>query len=221
VGAFRDFAIRLNRQLIEPASQSVELGSPPLEFYRRYLGSWEDLARRIVETTMSAMQPADAEPEKWRATVEAIAQRVAVGFIQDENEVGISFTITPRVGFDPTNENPGTFTLGNLSIQDVLHWIEAGHGKSSPDEPGKNLGEVDAGKTDLQIAWRVMYALKLQKPGWDRLLDALRDFVGFEATSAADALYPELLKAWFAFFSDRAPQAWQRYWHELAEGVRR
>ena len=98
-------------------------------------------------------------------------------------------------------------------------WVRRGREKDSPDEPGKNLDERDAGKTDLQIAWRIMYALKLQKPGWERLLDVLRQFVGLEAVDAMELLYPELLKAWLEHFTVAAAREWKAYVAQLVAAL--
>lgn len=186
----------------------------PELFYREVQRDWMQLARRSVEATLAALQPADVDSTQWLAKITEISQRIVTEFYDDETESGISFIIGPR----PGTEEPATthgFTLDNISIQDVVKWVEAGFEKSSPDEPGKNLGPIDAGKSPLQIAWRVMYALKLRKPGWDRLMGVLREYVGVGAEEAADAVYPELLKTWLEFFSVRAPAAWRQYIHGL------
>lgn len=188
--------------------------SRPELFYREVQRDWTQLARRSVEATLAAMQPPDVDSTQWLAKITEISQRIVTEFYNDETESGLSFTIGPRTG----TEEPATthgFTLDNIAIQDVVKWVEAGFEKDSPDEPGKNLDERDANKTPLQIAWRIMYALKLRKPGWDRLMNVLREFVGVEAEEAADAIYPELLKTWFEFFSVRAPAAWREYIHGL------
>lgn len=188
--------------------------SRPELFYRDVQRDWTQLARRSVEATLVAMQPPDVDSTQWLAKITEISQRVVTEFYDDETESGISFTIGARVGTEEPVSTHG-FTLDNISIQDVVKWVEAGFEKDSPDQPGKNLDERDANKTPLQIAWRIMYALKLRKPRWDRLMNVLREFVGVEAEEAADAIYPELLKTWLEFFSVRAPAAWREYIHGL------
>jgi hypothetical protein len=188
----------------------------PRPFYLRHGRSWLELSRRIVQDTLNVSQPPGIEPEQWQEQVMHVAARVAILFSEDEDGTGFVLALPPRLMPDPF-DNPEHFSIGNISIDDVRRWVEAGHAKVSTDEPGKNLTEIDAGKTDLQIAWRVMYALKLQKPGWERLLGALREFLGLEAETIAETLYPEILKAWLDYFSVRGADSWRAYVHELVE----
>jgi hypothetical protein len=187
----------------------------PLPFYRQQSIEWRELARRIVEQTLVSLQPANVTTEEWQHKIVEISARVSSAYIFNDREIGITLSIAPRIEFDPANEDPRTFTIGNLSIQDVERWVAEGRVKTTPDAPGKNFKKMDADKTDLQIAWRIMYALKLQKDGWDRLLGHLRDFAGLEAEDAAEALYPELLKAWLEHFTVRCVADWRRYIQNL------
>lgn len=186
----------------------------PQVFYRSVQREWTQVARRSVEATLAAMQPANVDPNEWLLKITEISARVVAEFYNDETESGIAFAIYPRPGTEEPTE-AHSFTLGNLSIQDIVKWVEAGENKSSPEEPGKNWGPIDVGKTPLQIAWRIMYALKLRKHNWERLLVHLRDFVGLEAEEAAQDVYAELLKTWMEFFSVRAPAEWREYIHGL------
>jgi hypothetical protein len=205
--------------LISRIERFKERVENPRPFYDRYRSSWLTLAKRVVADTLVALQPPDTDPQRWQVQVAEIADRVSIDFIEEADETGLILALPPRLIPDP-EDAPAHFSVGNLSIDDVVRWVEAGRGKSSPDEPGKNLTqEQDAGKSDLQIAWRVMYALKNQKPGWDRLLDVLREYVGLEAESVAEALYPELLKAWLEYFSVRAVDSWRTYVHQLVQEI--
>lgn len=186
-------------------------------FYRQMQSSWTDLARRVVEQTLLSLRPGELAAEAWQQKVDALAARVTADFLDGE-EIGLAFSLAPRPPLEFTDD-PRTFTLGDLKISDVEEWVARGREKASPDDPGKNLDGRDAGKSDLQIAWRIMYALKLGKPGWDRLLGHLRDFTGIEAEDAAELLYPELLKAWVEFFSVRAPAAWRTHLHKLVAEI--
>lgn len=205
------------RQLITRLEKLRDTLTDQNNFYREVRGPWTELARRVVEQTLVAVQPSNVDAELWQLKITQISARVTADFIRDE-EIGLVFAVAPRYEAG-IPEDPTTFTLGNLAIQDVEQWVAAGREKESLDEPGKNLTEIDAGKTDLQIAWRVMYALKLQKPGAQRLLQVLREFVGLEAEEAVDLLYPELLKAWLEHFAVRAPEDYRGYVHRLVEAV--
>lgn len=198
------------RRVIEKLGRLKKQVTRPEAFYLGHRRQWEEMARRVVEQTLVALQPGDIAAEAWLVKVNEIAARVTSTFLIESDEVGLVFEIAPRLDFDPS-DSPGTFTLSNLSIADVEEWVRKGREKGSPDEPGKNLDERDAGKTDLQIAWRIMYALKLQKPGWERLMEVLREFVGLEAIEAIDVLYPELLKAWLEHFTVVAGRDWRVY----------
>lgn len=206
------------RQLINRLEKFRDKISDPRNFYREMREPWTELARRVVEQTLVNVQPHDVDSQLWQIKIVQISARVSVMDFLEADEMGLMLSIAPRYE-SGLPDDPLSFTLGNLSIHDVEQWVEAGREKSSPDDAGKNLDERDAGKTDLQIAWRIMYALKLQKPGWDRLLSVLREFVGLEAEEAADVLYPELLKAWFEHFAVRAPQDWRNYVHRLVESI--
>jgi hypothetical protein len=208
--------------VIEKLERIRDRVSQPQLFYRKVQLEWTQLARRVVEQTLVALQPPDIEPVEWLAKVTEISARVVAIFVNDEgpsrtSSSGLSFSIQPRIGTEEPDTVAG-FTLGNLSIQDIERWVRAGREKTSPDEPGKELDERDVGKSDLQIAWRVMYALKLRKPGWERLMAVLRDFVGLQAEEAAEAIYPVLLSSWLEHFAVRAPSDWREYVRELVRG---
>jgi len=192
--------------------------SHPEAFYREMQSEWTQVARRIVEQTLVALQPPGVDPAEWLAKLTEISARVVAEFYDDTVESGISFSIAPRVGTEEPDTVAG-FTLGSLSIQDVERWVAAGREKSSSDDPGKELDQRDAGKSDLQIAWRVMYALKLRKPGWERLMDVLRDFVGLEAEEAAEEIYPQLLLGWSEHFIVRAADDWREHIRKLMRGT--
>lgn len=206
------------RRVIERLEKLKAEVTRPEPFYQRHQREWQEISRRIIEQTLVALQPADVTAEVWHLKVGEIASRLTSTLLVEPEEVGVVFALAPRLQFDPS-DSPGTFTLANLSIADVEEWVRKGRDKSSPDEPGKNLDERDAGKTDLQIAWRIMYALKLQKPGWERLMDVLREFVGLEAVEAIELLYPELLKAWLEQFSVVAARDWRNYVARLVAAV--
>lgn len=201
------------REVIAKLERIRDRLQKPSEFYERVREPWLELLRRVTEHTLTALKPGDIAPDLWQQKAREIASRVT----SEPQEFGLIFSLSPRLEvIDLAKiDEPQNFRLGNLAIADVEQWVAEGRTKASPDAPGKNLDERDVGKSDLQIAWRIMYALKLQKPGWDRLLDVLRQYVGVDAVDAAEALYPELLKAWLEHFQSRAPADWQRYVREV------
>jgi hypothetical protein len=174
--------------------QALKLAlSRPTEFYSNYLPQWQEHAQRITVAILRHSRPPETDPDDWQRRIETEAARLSALLFFDADEIGaiLSLGIRPPV----PQSDPRHYTLDNMSVKDIERWVEAGRGKQNPDDPGKNLDERDDGKTDPQIAWRIIYALKLRKEGWERLLGHIEDFLGLEA-GAAPGLYREILQAW-------------------------
>lgn len=166
----------------------------PTEFYALHVEQWREHAARIVVAILQNSRPADANAEDWRRRIDTEAARLSALLFFDFDEIGVILTLGIR---PPVPESdPMHYTLDQVSIQDIERWVEAGRGKTDPDAPGKNLDERDAGKSDLQIAWRILYSLKLRTGHWDRLLWHIQTFIGSDDVGAATGIYTEILQAW-------------------------
>jgi len=164
-------------------------------FYIAALPTWQDHAQRIVIAVLQNSKPAETDADVWRARVEAESQRLSAMLFFSADEVGaiIGLGIRPP---GTSEADPKHASVESISIDEITRWVAAGREKSDPDEPGKNLDSRDANKSDLQIAWRVLYAMKLQKPGYEGLLAAIEDFLGSAAQGAAQGVYNDILESW-------------------------
>ncbi len=164
-------------------------------FYITHLPRWHERARLITAAVLENTRPPDADPIAWGRRVATESARVnsLLDFGQDDAGAIISLGIAPA---GVPADDPRNFSSDGLSINDISRWVEAGRSQTDPDVEGKRLDERDAGKSDLQIAWRVMWALKLRKPGWERLLAHVAEFAGQEETSVVTGYYADILQAW-------------------------
>jgi hypothetical protein len=169
------------------------------EFYAAHLDRWRERARRITVAILENARPVEADAETWRRRVAAESARLTGTLFVQADEVGVILSLGIRPpGTDSTD--PGHYSIEGISVEEVERWVAAGRTKGSPEDPGKNLDERDAGKSDLQIAWRVIWSMKLRKNGWERLLGHIQEFLGAtdEAAEASAQLYAALLEAWVA-----------------------
>jgi hypothetical protein len=164
-------------------------------FYIRNLPRWRERAERITVAVLINLRPEGTDAEVWQRRVATEASRVAALLSFDAEMAGaiISLGIAPT---DVPVNDPRHYTIGSISVDDVVRWVESGREKVDPEAPGKNLDERDAGKSDLQIAWRVLWAIKLQKEGWEKLSGHILDFIGAEEQDTAAGYYGEILQAW-------------------------
>lgn len=171
----------------------------PLEFYALHLADYRQLASTVAFQVLTNLRPPDADPALWEQQANQLAALVAAHL--DTEVLGLTISLAEAKS-GPLD--PRSFSINGLAISDIERFVQAGRVKEDRDEPGKNLDERDDGKTDLQIAWRIMYALRLQKAGAPGLEAAIMRFLSAEGRTEAEKLLPEVLKAWVDVFTVRA-----------------
>lgn len=188
----------------------------PQDFYAENYLAYRDLARAVALQVLTNLRPGDADPAIWAGQAQVLANQV-VAYLVTEEEVGIMIALDQEAasGQPAAATDSRNYQLSGLTVAQVERFVAAGRQKESADEPGKNLDERDDGKTDLQIAWRIMYALRLQKPGAVGLEAAVQRFLAAEKRGDAQGLLPEVLKAWLAVFAPRVLGDWRRFVHRV------
>lgn len=183
----------------------------PVEFYRENLDRFKFLAMRTVERTLEGLRPQDVPEEVWAELSKGLALRVTAYLVTDGG-TGILIAMDVPAG-DKLREVAGLpGDAENLpTIEEVEQWVAAGRSKTNLEDPGKNLGEIDEGKTDLQIAWRVYFALKLRKKGWNGLLEAIHDFLQTVDLPTAQNIAEAIAAAWEANFAALVPGMWREW----------
>ena len=121
-------------------------------FYITHLPRWRERAKRITVAVLMNMRPPTSDAEAWRRRVATESERVSGLLSFSEEEAGAIISLGIKPAGVPEND-PRHFSIGGMSVDDVVRWVEAGREKVDPEEPGKNLDERDANKSDLQIAW--------------------------------------------------------------------
>ena len=183
----------------------------PLLFYVGKQVEWEALATQIAYDTMTALCPPHIDAELWQQAVETATNRIAVS--SHLVEIGIVIALS-EVPMDAASPDPKHFSVRGIRIQDVERWVQKTRDGTLEKDVGKRLDKRDENKSALQIAWRIMHALKLQKAGAGGLEEAIRKFLGAEAMSEVEALYPHVLTVWLEFFVPLAYndfREWVRY----------
>jgi len=179
-----------------------ELGSPVV-FYAEHRDDWLKFAKAIVRQAMLNLRPIGVDHEMWIRQVDLAAARVSVDLL-GEDEAGVIVALGSSSADDPMFEAID----GNLSLDQIEAWVQAGHGGQAG---GKRLDERDALLSDEKIARNVLYAMKLGKPGTDRLRAAILEYIGGEIAEQAERLYPEIRKAWVDLFSVKCASDWREW----------
>lgn len=177
--------------------------STPQEFYFSVLPQWTELARTVTANVLAVTKPPDMTDETWARESAATVERVAATLVSEEAVAGIIIALGPRAP-GVNVDDPKGYTIGGFGVREIEQFVAAGR---AGDPDGKDLTRFpakDADKSDLQIAWRIAYAIKLQKPGFERVLEHIAEFLGHVALDAAEKQYDEILKVWRAVFVPRA-----------------
>lgn len=170
------------------------LGRPTV-FYASHLPQWREQAQRIAVAILQNARPPETDPATWARHVASESARIGGLLFFDAEEIGAILYLGIRPpGTDEAD--PKHADVAGIRIDEIERWVEAGRAKANPDDPGKNLDERDAGKTDLQIAWRLLYAIKLRKGNWEGLLGHIQEFLGSVNAEASAGLHREIVQAW-------------------------
>lgn len=197
--------------------------SRPVEFYARHQQAWLDLAVRITLATIEHACPADADPNAWRRHAEGIAAAVTAEVFTGEM-AGILFRARddsqPLIFPEESGEVDRSGAQTGLNIADIERWVAAGRAGT---EGGKKLklgrGEMDFGRSDLQIAWRVFNAIQHQRQNWDRLLGHIADFTGSQFKPATDKMGADLERVWETMLAPVIVADWHAWVGEQAAAL--
>ena len=180
--------------------------SQPAVFYAEHRAAWLELAKTVVRQVLANLKPIEMDAGQWQRQIVLAVDRVAADLLSEE-DAGIMISIGALpIGADP--EDPRHYATAGVNVDEVMRWVEAGR---DAEMDGKRLGGDDEGKTDRQIAWRILYALKLNKPGAEGLRTAILKFLGRESGESAEVIYPEILKAWLDVFTVRAAADFRKW----------
>lgn len=183
----------------------------PVAFYRESLPGWRALAAEITRQALVMSQPVEADRDLWAAQMQALIEKISARLLAAPM-VGALLCLKSEEWYeDLPTDSPSNYTVEELGIHDIERWVEAGRGKADADEPGKNLDARDANKSDLQIAWRVMFAIVGRKDGYERLLGHIQQFLAVEQKGAIGASFELILQMWVEAFTIRAWQDWQAW----------
>lgn len=183
----------------------------PLAFYAAHRDDWEELARRVARTVLINLRPLEAQGEAWQRQIDTSVAYIAARLVTaDDAGIAITLAALPEEASE-LPDDPRFFSSQGLTVEEVIRWVAAG--RSGEDNLGKRLDQRDEGKTDRQIAWRILYALKLNKAGATDLRIAIERFLGRELGQQAEGIYPEILRAWAEVFAVRAVEDYRGWVH--------
>ena len=177
----------------------------PRVFYAAHREAWLELARRTVRDTLINLRSDPMDAVSWARQVELAAGHVSVHLLELE-DAGLIIRLNSE-----TAEGEATADVAQrfgFTLEEIRQWVEDGR---AGEKGAKRIDERDLLKSDLQIAWRIIYTLKFNRPGANGLREALHQYFGTAAGTAAAALYPEVLKAWAAVFTVQAAEDWRQW----------
>jgi hypothetical protein len=137
------------------------------------------------------------QSDRWRLACEAVRMRVQASLFAAE-DVGIILSLAA----EPVAQegNPKSFAIGDVSVLDVERWVRESRAGDLSTDVEKQIDQRDTGKSDLQIAWRILYAILGNKRGGPGLEAAIKKYLGAQAWDDSQRLYPEVLKGWLDYF---------------------
>ena len=179
--------------------------SSPAEFFAEHRGPWLSLAQTIVRQVLTNLRPGEVPPDAWARQVEQTAQHVV---LRPDGGDGVAIELAER-GADAPQETGDVMQRTGFTVDEVRGWVAAG--RVGGDTLGKRLDERDDGKSDLQIAWRILYALKLNNSGAGGLRAAIEKYLGRQLGVDAEQFYPAIEAAWRDVFAARVLEDRQQW----------
>lgn len=183
-------------------------------FYRANIDTYEAMAKSIAHGVLIALPPPDVEPDEWQRSVAAFVDRVDAIFVHSQAASGLILRMTRirAAGAEKEGDLPPIPGMKNMDVKDITRWVAAGRNKTSvgPDG-GKNLDERDFGKSDNQIAFNILYAVRQGRD--NGIMVHVERFVGAEHSGDAEDRSPQILAAWIAAIVPRVRtdlEAWMK-----------
>ena len=139
-------------------------------FYAMHQSSWLTQAKVTVSQYLSAHRPPETDADRWSSVIEELTAKVSSALFEDGELTGLILFLAVEGG---TPKGGGY--AGPIQFDAIVRWVQAGR---EGDELGKRImegpGQMDAGKTNAAIAWRVFHALRTKQGGnIDRLRTAI------------------------------------------------
>lgn len=179
----------------------------PIDFYRTHYLYWRDLAKKVAGTTLERVKPANVSMEQWRKAIDTALETVSSALIDAPDTVGARLWMLRQIEPSPAGFAP---YRAAVPFETLVDWVAAGR---AGDEEGKHLrdapGEIDFGKTDRQIAWRVFHAIRLNKN--PALLDAVREFQNVSGDAQVLLVFDAVEIAWQEYFSVQVVEDWVKW----------
>lgn len=179
----------------------------PSAFYREHYLLWRDLARRVAATALERLKPANVGVQQWNAAVAVSLDTVSSALVEGADFTGAAIWMLRHI--EPSK--PGLEPYPSMiPFETIVEWVRAGR---EGEAGGKRLrlggGEIDEGKTDRQIAWRVFHAIRLRKN--PRLYEAVMAWASEAGTPQVLQAVDAVQVAWEAFFTVQCAEDWTRY----------
>lgn len=178
------------------------------QFYRANADTYETLAKQIAHGVLIATPPPDVTAEQWARTTDTLVERIGAFLVANSKVNGLVLRLaTETIG---TGQNTGEFVPGasNVTVADIVRWVDAGR-EGDPD--GKRLDDRDYGKSNQQIAFNILYAVR-QGRG-NGVIDYVQKFAGVSQQNEAHDRSPQILTAWLDIIVPRVRadlEAWVR-----------
>ena len=161
------------------------------EFYRSNLDTYEELARITARNVLTSLPPQDVDPAQWERTVETIVGRIGTFLVASSKAGGMIVRLAAEAS-EHVEGTRATMVPGrNISIADIQRFVAAGR---AGEEGGKRLDDRDYGKSDTQIAFNILYAIRQGRD--NGLLGHIADYLGMQHETTAGDLSPQILAAW-------------------------
>jgi hypothetical protein len=179
----------------------------PASFYREHVIYWRELATALARTTLQQMRPATVPADKWAEAIEHSVASIGAALIEESDLVGLRIWMLKSI--DPSKPDVEPYR-SIIPFETIVEWVAAGR---AGEEGGKHLrlgaGEIDSGKNDRQIAWRVFHAVRLNKN--PRLAEAIMKWAGGAGTPQILQAMDAVQVAWNEFFIVQSGQDWTRW----------
>lgn len=180
----------------------------PMSFYRSHYIFWRELAMRVAGQTLERLKPNNVKAEAWTAAVARSLETVATALIDEAEVVGARIWMLRQI--EPSVPGGASPYNAVVPFETIVDWVAAGR---EGDEMGKHIrnapGEIDYGKTDRQIAWRVFHAIRLGKsPG---LIAAVKLFQMDSGDAQVLLVFDHVQAAWEEFFAVQCVEDFTRW----------
>jgi hypothetical protein len=187
----------------------------PADFYQEHQPSYHATAAAVARRVLIAARPEGTPPDRWRAKVEKIVNRVTAHLML--SGIGDMVLTVSAPTEDDGKVDPDKVSRSEsqkMTHADIMDWVMAGHrgeagGKIWKQEDYKRFSDAgSAEKGYSAISTIVMRAYYSRKPesSYVRLRRAIQRYVHGSQESAGEPLLDAIATAWVEHFSHRLPR---------------